>query len=294
MAQMSYLILVIVCLYALGVTIALIATQRRESRVLKYGSLLDGLDSEQVRPRERLRIISEYAKIRSYFTPWYEKSISTIGVVAFFSMIVGTTIHVIDTAEERVAADRLRFQIEKLEEEKSAAESVLPIVSRTLIDANASGRELSENELSLLRYRARQLSDSENLSPAELVELYNLQLLMREYAKAVKILENNLEVLDQTVPADRVTLAEYYILIGAHTYAGDLLSTMREEFATLPSVWKLRYATLWAIAFGDSARFVAELASDMKISRSDAQERIRKEVGRLTLTKAFIKGDEHR
>ncbi|MBU2503359.1 hypothetical protein KJ682_18670, partial [bacterium] len=214
MAQMSYLILVIVCLYALGVTIALIATQRRESRVLKYGSLLDGLDSEQVRPRERLRIISEYAKIRSYFTPWYEKSISTIGVVAFFSMIVGTTIHVIDTAEERVAADRLRFQIEKLEEEKSAAESVLPIVSRTLIDANASGRELSENELSLLRYRARQLSDSENLSPAELVELYNLQLLMREYAKAVKILENNLEVLDQTVPADRVTLAEYYILIG--------------------------------------------------------------------------------
>lgn len=210
---------------------------------------------------ERAEVIKALVELQKAATPWYERTISAVGVVAFFSMSVAVTVQTIGANLQQGRAERLGAQLEDLKEERAAVEAFVAEGSRLVASRMRSGGMLSELEKTILRYRLDALEKEPAASEGAVRERFTLALALREYASAISVLENERGLLNLTTPADRLSLAEYYFLVSSHEASKQLLAEVWTERQSLARPLATRAIVLRA-ALGltpDAARELAEL-----------------------------------
>jgi len=234
-------------------------------------------------PRERAELLRALADLQSAATPWYERTLSTIGVIAFFSMSVAVTVQTIGANLQESRAERLREQLEDLKETQLTSERFVADVSRLVASGMRSGGSLSELERKILRQRLEALAHKGDATDETVREMFSLALALREYPQAVALLEEHRSVLDLAVPGDRLSLAEYYYLVGSPQAAKELVGKVWADRVSLDRSLVTRLIVLRA-ALGVSYDGAHELATLLKISDEEATRIVERE------TRAFRAG----
>src|SRR5258707_11464655 len=120
-----------------GVTTVLCALiiilgHKRQSQKDRLSTEVDKISLDQFSAPEKLQALSHLAVIQQHRVPWYERSLSTIGVVAFLGMIIATGVQIIKTSVESGKAEQLQQQVAALNQERSVIEEFLAKVSRSV------------------------------------------------------------------------------------------------------------------------------------------------------------------
>lgn len=226
--------------------------------------------------KDRAEVIKALAELQKASTPWYERTVSTVGVIAFFSMSIAITVQTIQGNLEEARAQRLGAQLEDMKEEHTAAEEFVAEVSRLVASGMRSAGTLSDLEKRILRYRLEMLERKPETDEDAVREIFALALALREYPLAVSVLEREQEVLNLAVPADRLSLAEYYFLVSSHSASKQLLGEVWAQRQTLARPLVTRLVVLRA-ALGLSRDAAGELAELLNVSPQEAARILERE-----------------
>jgi hypothetical protein len=233
--------------WALGVSGACFWIQRRRSQESGLVKELRGVPVTDLPIRERVDLLHKIAIIKRHEAPWFERSLSTVGVVVFFSMLIATAIQTASATREAIEAERLRQGVKELESQRSVAESLLSDFTKAVVaQYRQSGRVDPVGE-QLLRHRLDQLQALTTRSRVDVVEEFELSLIVGDFKRALALVEKDADLLNTTDPADTVSLAEYHYIDGADGSARDLLQTLDARLSSLPTSLRIRVIVLNAV-----------------------------------------------
>lgn len=265
--------------YAIGMTLLYARKTYHKERSVGLREALKDCNTEKVSATDRAEIISKIAEAEHSFSPWYEKSLSTAGVIAFFAMLVAASVQTVMVTRESFKLDQLQVQIDSLAEGKKYADSVIKDAVQTIVDKHQLGGRLYREEKLLLEHRLRQLEKINSLSKAEFAELYRLQLLLGRFFAATDLLEEHKALLDMTAPADIISLAEYYYLEGAGEVARKLLDSLNVKLPQLSAPWQIRYMVLRTVFEPEGKDdYILRLSSLLKVSTAEARTQLNYQV----------------
>ncbi|HET9767164.1 MAG TPA: hypothetical protein VFS60_09965 [Thermoanaerobaculia bacterium] len=220
-------------------------------------------------PKDRAEMMKALSELQKAATPWYERTLSTIGVIAFFSMSVAVTVQTIQANLQQSQAERLRAELADQKAAQSASERFVADVARLVASGVRGGGSLSELERKILRHRLDVLAETSDAGDDAVREMFALALTLREYPRAVTLLEQHRTVLDMALPGDRLSLAEYYFLVGSLQASKELVGQVWAQRAVLDKPLVTRLVVLRA-ALGVSADGAHELAELLGVSSAEA------------------------
>ncbi len=278
--------------YASGATFFLVLKiQKRQANEDNYINKAQNLMGNELAAKEQIRVLLEMAKIQHSKIPWYERSFSTVGVILFLSMLVAAGIQTVKASIETIKADNLQQEMKALESQRSNLEILISDIARSVINKYRYYGQLDRTEEQILHHRLRQLDTNAKQTHDNIVETYQIALILGDFNKAVSILDRNLELLNITVPADRVSLAEYYYLVGAIDSAKELIKKLRLEMSSLSEMWRFKIIILSATMDVDENRKGCdlELSSLLRISTDEANLRLSREINKLKKAAEQIK-----
>lgn len=269
----------LIIIYSLSITIIYLYSKWREMKKdEKYHGIDELILSADIPVDKKIDARLKYIELKGNEQTWFEKGISTIGVFALICMTIVTSVQTIKS--ERMNADMksLTKEMAKLKEEKTDVEYMLTDISKAILERQIIVGNISVAEKKILEYRYKILKDILKLNHDEIIERYSIAILLHEFEDANNLIEKNFNLLNKTLPADRISLAQYYYAIGERTKARSLIDNVMAHYSTLPETWKFRVLVLKS-ALGDNKIECANLVSViLKVKRQDAQVRIDKEI----------------
>lgn len=268
--------------YALCLTLLFLLKNFRLQKDSLIGQLREAAKNEDLSALEHFNSLCEIAKIQQNQIPWYERSVSTIGIVAFISMLIATGIQTISATHESLKVDFLKVEVEKLIKQKNEAETLVADISNAIFSIHLKSGKLDAAEAAILRYRMNQLENVSKLDEKVLIEQYRISLILGDFDKAIGILDQNIKLLDETSDIDQVSLAEYYYLTGGHEKAKELLSMLLPRLSILSDQLKFRIVVLSALSDPDiktkTDNYVRQIASLLKMNFTEAEIRLEREM----------------
>lgn len=266
--------------YSLTITLVLIfrirTDQSRNKTLLE--KLRETANNDQLTPQERFNSLSRVAKIEQGQIPWYERSISTIGAVLFFSMIITTAVQTIKATHLNFKTDQLLVKIGKLEKQAEEAEKIVPILASSVIDLYHKDAILNSTRISILKHRLKQLDEVSKLNNDQIMEQYNIAIILGEYEKAVEIIDRNIQVLDRTKIPDQISLAEYYFLTGAEPMSKKIIAGLKSKISDLPAQWQFKLIVLSALMDSNfeqnKKKYILEVSGILLTSSDNAEWRL--------------------
>jgi hypothetical protein len=109
---------------------------------------------------DEIKAIAEIAKARQSEIPWHERSVSTIGIVAFFSMLVATSFQTINSAKTAVESSNLKQEILTLEAQRDSWNRLVRDLSEVIVLKAATGK-LEQSEEAILKQRLSDLDKTD-------------------------------------------------------------------------------------------------------------------------------------
>ena len=239
---------------------ALGAVLRRHVAVLNDASIdRDALD--------RLKIAIEVEKLYNEDSPWYERSISVIGVVAFFSMLIATGVQTLNASLQAGTVERLKTELATLDSVRNDLDSILKDTTQTLLASTAPLDVVSGH---LLRHRLRLLKSVGPVSDVQLREQLDIAMRLDDFDEAIRLIESHPELLKESVPEDRLRLAEYRYISGTPLAAKALLEEVLPVLTQLAQSARIRALVLRAQVAPRGDSDVFDLAGVMRVSPSEA------------------------
>jgi hypothetical protein len=266
--------LTVAVLYSLGATAFITVIQRRHTRDVSLASSFSKLLQENFSPLERIQALSELAKLRASEGAWYEKSISVVGVIAFFSMLVATGLQTVNSSITALQADQLRKELTTLEGERSKTDNLLATVSRSIMDQSRISGKIDRSGQEILRDRLSRLQSLPKPDKEELTELFDVSLLLGDFETAKECLDRNAELLDRARPENLLRLAEYEYIQGTPMAAKEYLKRLENDSTRLPIPWQVRIVIVRALVNGNVEQSAIELAAILRIDKAEAAQRL--------------------
>lgn len=211
-------------------------------------------------------------------TAWYEKSISTIGIVAFFSMTITAGIQTIKLAIDDYKLERSKTDMAVLLQEKDRVQALIARLSRATLSQVQEAGTLDRASQELLHHRLEVLLGSSSATKEELGEAFEISLILRDYQAAKELAAEHRDLLQQANPGDRLALAEFYFISGSKYAAKDILASLEPIGPTLPKPWQVRMIILKARIDEKADKYAPDLANLLQISPQMAKARIEHEI----------------
>jgi cell division protein FtsB len=272
--------LVFLALYSIFISVILTLYRKKLSSSDPYAQLVEEVPNN-VDPVERAKILVEIAKMRDARIPWYEKSLSTIGVVAFFSMLLATGLQTVKSNAEQIQVAQLKSEVGALEKERTDVETFLSTLSQSVESEAILRQEMNRPTREILLHRLKQLQGLAKPSKEEILELFNVAVLLRDYSTAKEVVSQNIGLLDQSKPEFIISIAEYQYMVGARNSANDSLGKIRSQISTLPPTIASRIVVLDASLDGQIDAHTAEFAQILRISPAEARQQLADRVAKL-------------
>src|SRR3954453_4341844 len=105
------MLVTLLLVYGLVLSYLIVRKERLRNKESELDRVWKGITSTPNPSLEDIKVIAELAKVRQSEIPWYERSVSTIGIVAFFSMIIATSIQTISATKVEIESSNLRQEI---------------------------------------------------------------------------------------------------------------------------------------------------------------------------------------
>jgi len=242
-----------------------------------FSQCVEIVEKEQS-PSEKIKAISSLNELKNSLSPWYEKYLSTVGVIGLFSMTIAAGVQTINSTTQQYRADALAADLADTKSQVEAAELFVADASSAIQSGAFDTQRIGENERRILRYRFDELRTSTVLESEELSEAFSLALVLREFETAVELLEMNKELLDDTNIADQLTLAEYYYLVGSNSAAQQIVGQIAAAGGGHSRGFVKRFVVLKVALGAPIEDVVGEYASTFEIKREQAIESLTREV----------------
>lgn len=239
------------------------------------------LNIDDLEPMQKLDALAKIVEIRKGDIPWHERSISAIGVIAFFSMLLATGVQTTKTGIEESRGEHLKQELRQLEKQRSELEGLVATVSKAVIEEYQKSGVIDGSARELLRFRLRSLVAIQNKRTAQALEQFNIALVLGEFGTAVDVLDEYGELLDETNPPDRISLAEYYLLRGAEPFARETIAPVESGLSKLPTPLRLRAIVVRAALDRNEEAHVPEVSALLKIDLQTARKELDRRVVRL-------------
>ena len=123
---MTYFWTYLLSCYAFGITVIMIIIYfKKYDKSLIYLDIINLINSANLEPKDRISAMTEAAKVESNKIPWYERSVSAIGVVAFFAMLVTTGFQNIKSAQLVAETEKVRIKNEMMKKSYSKVQKII-------------------------------------------------------------------------------------------------------------------------------------------------------------------------
>src|ERR1700722_2463456 len=119
-----------ISLYGIFATIAIVVVQKNRRG---DESLISQIDQSELPPLDRLNSTIELAKLRQASLPWFERSISTAGVVAFFSLLIGTGFQAVKSDSDAIRAAQIEREVKELQSQKLDFERAVRELAQSVV-----------------------------------------------------------------------------------------------------------------------------------------------------------------
>ena len=288
----------VVFLYAAGITCALVWERRRSRRTSLADVLHDKvteLTREAVATPEdaarRIELITEAAKVQQQEIPWYQRHISTAGLVAFLSMLVATGFQAVTSSVQSASVERLKSEIKDLESTRHDLEVVMGDASRTVLD---DLRPLEASARGLLTYRLKMLEQVKAPSPSGLREQFQIAVRLQDYEAAIRLVEAHDELRQENSGEDKLLLAEYRFLSGTAAGARALLDSIGESWRSMPAPFRQRAIVLRATLNTIRQSDVVDFAAALRVPEGEAERRLTVAVDQLKRSPSKSRFDRER
>lgn len=279
----SMVFLSLVACYATGVSILLALAHRWAKRDVDALEKAMAALGDTTTGVEAAKLWLEIARARQSAVPWFERSLSSIGVVAFFSMLVGTGVQTIRASVESANTDRLRYERQLRESELQKAERAVAAAARALMTRAREVGFVEPTARLLLEERLRVLWERDVPGHESAGEVLGVALVLGRLDIAANVVSQFQEVLASAEPADRVSLAEFFVIARDLEKAKQVVARISTDarLSQLPMVRVRLVIVEAALARVISDEQVGEVAHLLRISRSEARTRLEQSVENL-------------
>ena len=262
----------VVLMYAVGVSAALLYAYRRRSQDDAIGRALTAFEAEEHPVAERVQVMKAIAEIRNNDIRWFERALSTMGVVALISATVAAAVQTIRFAVEEQETKRLEQRALESEGRIGSAEALISAMARVLLGRASQAALMNEDEKRILRYRMDRLAGVDEPDQPAVDELIAIAITLHDYSRSVSLIERRPELLREDRAADQVSLAEYYFLVGSQAQARQMSERAWVRRAQLPRPVAMRLLTMRSLLSLDSAaNVVADAARLLGVSLPEAE-----------------------
>jgi hypothetical protein len=275
------MVITLLLMYSLGISFYLLRKNRLERNQSELDVVWQRITSNQNPSVKDVRAIAKIAKARQTEIPWYERSLSTIGIVAFFSMLVATSFQTINSARTEIESSNLKQEIKTLELQRGAWAKLIKDLSEVILLKQTSAGKLEQSEQDVLRQRLGEIERNEKPSKEIDTEQLKIHLALREYNEASTLINGSAFLADETSPEILLFLAEASFVDGARERAKFLLKKFEPSLSKQPVEWQIRFLVLSAAATSEPQSYVKEVAALKRISLNEAEEFLRSRLDEL-------------
>jgi len=242
-------IILILLLYSIICTLLILKNYLNENtRTIDSITMINNAISSLKEKKEQIEMSIELEKVKLTKIPWYEKSISAIGTIVFFSMLTATTIQLIQTNEKKDTITELQKVIEKgKKNETEIKQFVIDAGNYFLDDYDRSG--LSDNEELLLTKYVEILEQRKKLNKQENLNLFWAYMILKKYDLAIRSVNNRIITQNEINIPDKITLAEYYTITSDFDSAKEIIIdiTNKKLCKELSNSYKKRFFALQGV-----------------------------------------------
>lgn len=273
-------VVIILSIYALTSTLILLYQQKRKPKLSASGDELAKLASAMQKPTEKADVLVEIIKLEQSQIPWWERAFSTIGIIALASMSVAATVQTLNATFVQEKLDQSERQVSQLKKEIGESTELLATMSKMILEQYRDFGRRDTTAVRLLNFRLDQILNTLAPTAEQLKDAYAISLALEQYDVALSILNQHPDIMSTTLVADRVTLAEFYVLSGALEQAKPLIETVAPDYARLDKSIKMRFLVVDSVLHG-SDKNVAAVQALLKISPEEAKVALEKKMGSL-------------
>jgi len=240
-----------------------------------FKKIEESIEKSNSSDKEKIKLMISLEKHKASSTPWYMSSISTIGIVAFFSMMLATLIQTINVTKETFTHEKLKMDIDKLMISKNEADSIIDSMTYSSFANYARDGVLTESETRIINYK---ISILEMEKPPNDLEIYKLSMLTHNLAKAREAI-SSVDTKSQIKGApDKISLAQFYFLTGNKDESRKIITDTEKSLSSLSTYWKFQLVVLKSLVVKDSYEDQIRLTSTiLRLNRENAKHRLDKE-----------------
>lgn len=265
------MLVILLTVYSLGISCYLIRQKRLHGKTDDLQRIWEHLTSKTDPSMDEIKVIAEVAKVRQTDIPWYERSVSTIGIVAFFSMLVATSFQTVNSVKAEIESTNLKQEILSLEAQRNSWNRLVRDLSEVIV-LKATNGKLEKSEESILKQRLNEIDKIDKANKEEEGEKLRLYIALKQYDNASELIEKSKLLSDEATPENLIFLAEMSFVDGARAQARALLKKFEDGLSKQPAPWQLRYYILNAALSSDPKVYGNEVAALRHSSLDDANQ----------------------
>jgi len=266
------MLVALLSIYALAVSAYLIRLHRLRNKRTELDKIWTEVTQKSNLTTENLKVIAEIAKVRQTEIPWYERSLSTIGIVAFFSMIIATSVQTINSAKTDIESSNIRQEIKGLEAQRAAWKRQLKSLSEVIVLKHLDSGKIEESEKDVLRQRVKDLEEADSGELEDESERLKIYLALQQYDNASVIVQKSTVLAQGTSPETLLLLAENSFLDGAKNRTKLLLSKFEPNISKQPVEWQVRFFVVKAALEPSPTVYSKEVAALKGIDLTEAEQ----------------------
>lgn len=224
---------------------------------------------------ENLEIIKKIEEIKKIDSPWFEKLVSTLGVMVFITMSIGTSTQIYETYKKEKSLDELEEKYKNISANEKKINDFLNLATKQIIIKYDNGLLLDKHEKEILKIKLSLINPLSNslISKEDIIKSFNMSMAIKEYEISQKIFDQNRKTIqDNSNIYDRIFLAEYLYhqddLVGLE----NIIHTISENEVNPKSA--IRYYALIYIANNRNDKYYTLLANKLGIKEEDAKNKI--------------------
>src|ERR1043166_892046 len=277
------MIITLLLIYCLIVTCYLLYSHRLQHKETELDKLWKEITDKPNPTAADIRAITRVAKVRQTDIPWYERSLSTIGIVAFFSMIVATSFQTVNSAKTDIESSYLRQEIKALEAQRAGWKTMMKNLSEVIILKQMSNGKLETSEKDVLKQRLTDLDQAASGTQEDEIEKLKIYLALKQFDNASALVEKSQLLADQAPPETLLFLAETSFIDGARARTKLLLSKFEPKLSKQPVEWQLRFLVISAALDSNPGAYSKDVAALKGTSLNEAEEWLNGRVDELRL-----------
>lgn len=261
--------------YSLAISLYLIRKQRQQQNHSALDRVWQSITANPSPSAEDIKAMAEIAKARQTEIPWYERSLSTIGIVAFFSMLIATSFQTINSAKTEIESSNLKQEIRVLESQRVSWKELIKKLSEVILLKQTNEPTLDKSEATILQQRLDEITQIDKGSKEDDVEKLRIFIALKQYDNASALIQKSAFLNDEASPDILLLLAEGCYLEGAKARARSLLQKAEPGLSKQGVDWQLRFLVLNAVLKSDRQPYVNQVAALKRVSISEADDWLR-------------------